>query len=131
LKVKGMRIGEFAKRAGVSPSKIRFYEGRGLLPDAARSANGYRDYDATDLRVIGFIDRARALGFSLGDVARFMQRPLEERRAKHGLVEALEAKLAEIDDHLAEVQVRRQDVVALLAELRIGHGGDGPGKRRA
>jgi MerR family transcriptional regulator, copper efflux regulator len=130
LKVNGMRIGEFAKRAGLSASKIRFYEGRGLLPDAARSANGYRDYGATDLRVIGFIDRARALGFSLSDVARFMKRPVEERRAKHGLVEALEAKLAEIDDHLAEVRSRRQHVVALLTEMRIGHHGDGPSKRQ-
>jgi MerR family copper efflux transcriptional regulator len=117
-----MRIGEFARRAGVSTSKIRFYESRGLLPDASRSANGYRTYDATDLRIVTFIDRARALGFSLGDIASFMNRPVEERRAKTGLVEALKAKLAEIDAHLIEVQDRRSEVVALLTELRGGVG---------
>jgi DNA-binding transcriptional MerR regulator len=113
-----MRIGDFAKRAGVSTSKIRFYESRGLLPNAPRASNGYRTYDPADLRVVRLIDRARALGFSLRDVARFMSRPAEERRAKTGLVQALGGKLAEIDEHLAEVTARRIEVVALLAELR-------------
>jgi len=118
-----MRIGEFARRAGVSASKVRFYEARGLLPDAARTANGYRDYDAADLRIVAFIDRARALGFSLEDIGRFMDRPAEERRAKTGLVEALERKLADIDRHLAEAQARREQIVELIAELRAGaHG---------
>ncbi len=27
-----MLIGEFARKAGLSPSRIRFYEARGLLP---------------------------------------------------------------------------------------------------
>ena len=60
-----MKIGEFARRAGVGASKVRFYEARGLLPPSARSANGYRSYDEADLRVIGFVDRARALGCAL------------------------------------------------------------------
>ena len=42
-----MRIGDLAKLTGVSASTIRFYEIQGLLPAAARLANGYRDYDAT------------------------------------------------------------------------------------
>lgn len=124
-----MRIGEFAKRAGVSTSKVRFYEAQGLLPDAARSANGYRSYDSADLRIVTFIGRARALGFPLRDVARFMSRPAAERRAKTGLIEALEAKLAEIDAHLAEVQARRSGVLALMDELRSGaheRAGDAP-----
>ncbi len=35
-----MRIGELARRAGVSTPKIRFYEGCGLLSPAARPGNG-------------------------------------------------------------------------------------------
>jgi DNA-binding transcriptional MerR regulator len=119
-----MRIGEFAKRAGVSTSKIRFYEARGLLPDAARAENGYRSYNAADLRIVTFIGRARALGFSLSDVARFMGRPAEERRTKHGLAKALEDKLAEIDEHAAALQVRRDEVAALLGDLRTHDSAD-------
>lgn len=113
-----MRIGEFARRAGVSTSKIRFYEAHRLLPPAARTASGYRDYDAIDLRIVGFIKRGRALGFSLEDIARFMARPAAERRAKTSLMPALEAKLAEVDAHLAEVQARRAEILALMGELR-------------
>lgn len=113
-----MQIGEFSRRAGVSTSKIRFYERRGLLPLAARSANGYRNYRRVDLRIVSFIDRARALGFSLKDVAGFMRRPTEDRRAKVGLVQALELKLAEIDQHLAEVSGRRRQIVELIEKLR-------------
>jgi MerR family copper efflux transcriptional regulator len=113
-----VKIGEFAQAAGVSTSKIRFYEARGLLPAASRSTNGYRSYDASDLRIVSFIDRARTLGFSLADVARFMQRPAEERRSKAGLVEVLKVKLREIDDHIAEARARRRQVQALIDELR-------------
>lgn len=116
-----MRIGEFARRAGVSTSKIRFYERRGLLPDASRASNGYRDYGLDDIRVIAFVDRARTLGFSLSDVARFMQRPAAGRRAKVGLAQALKAKLAEVDQHLVELEARRGAIVAMLAEVGDAH----------
>ena len=39
-----MRIGDLAAAAGVSPDTIRHYERTGLLPPAARSANGYREF---------------------------------------------------------------------------------------
>ncbi len=113
-----MRIGEFASRAGVSTSKIRFYEARGLLPKSVRSANGYRRYDTADLRIVSFIDRARALGFSLADITHFMSRPAAERRTKEGLVKALERKLAEVDEYLVDVRERRRQIITLLAELK-------------
>lgn len=113
-----MRIGEFARRAGLSASKIRFYEARGLLPTAARTLSGYRSYDATDLRIVTFIDRCRSLGFSLADIARFMRLPEAERRAKVGLVETLEAKLAELDAHMAEMRRRRRDILAMIEEVK-------------
>jgi MerR family transcriptional regulator, copper efflux regulator len=113
-----MNIGEFAKSAGVSPSKVRFYEGRGLLLSAPRRENGYREYEAKDLKRLLRIKRAQALGFSLDEIAAFLALSTEEQRAKHGLEEAAEAKLGEIDRHLAEVQKRRGEVVAFIDELR-------------
>ncbi|WP_371136367.1 MerR family DNA-binding protein [Phenylobacterium sp.] len=68
--------------------------------------DGYRSYDSASLQILTFIDRASALGFSLAEVCRLVSCRTEERRSKTGLVQALEAKLAEIDAHLAEVHAR-------------------------
>jgi len=59
-----MRIGLLAARAGISTSRIRFYEAEGLLPPPPRRHSGYRDYDERALEIILFINRARGLGFS-------------------------------------------------------------------
>jgi len=113
-----MKIGEFAKLAGVGPSKVRFYEARGLLPSASRRENGYRNYGPGDLKRLLRIKRAQALGFSLDEIAAFLALSAEEQKAKHGLIEAAEEKLAEIDRHLAEVLERRRHIVAFVDELR-------------
>ena len=47
-----MRIGEVARRSGLSTSQIRFYEARGLLNLVSRKANGYREYRPDTLIVL-------------------------------------------------------------------------------
>ena len=59
-----MLIGELADIAGVTCQTVRFYERRGLLPDAERGANGYRVYDEAMLARLRFINVAQA---ALGD----------------------------------------------------------------
>lgn len=43
-----MKIGEVARRVGVNPKTIRYYESIGLLPEPARTTSGYRDYGPDD-----------------------------------------------------------------------------------
>jgi MerR family copper efflux transcriptional regulator len=117
LKVKVMRIGDLAKLAGVSTSKIRFYEVQGLLPAAARLANGYRDYDGRAVAVVKFIGRARSLGFRLSEVAAHLRAPRGEGR-KARLQAQLEAKLAELDAHMKEARARRAMIAGLVEEVR-------------
>ncbi|GAA1260278.1 MerR family transcriptional regulator [Sphaerisporangium rubeum] len=66
-----MRIGELAALAGTSARAVRYYEQQGLLA-ARRSANGYREYDEGDLRVVREIRSLMAAGFSLEDVRPFV-----------------------------------------------------------
>ncbi|MFD6177309.1 MULTISPECIES: MerR family transcriptional regulator [unclassified Isoptericola] len=47
-----MRIGEVARRTGVAPRLVRYYEQQGLLT-AERAANGYRDYGDADVERVG------------------------------------------------------------------------------
>ena len=112
-----MRIGELAERAGVSTSKIRFHEARGLLAPAVRLANGYRDYDKQALLTVRFVERAQSLGFTLSEVATHLHLPQGVDR-KASLQSRLEAKLVEIDAHILAAQERRTVIAGLIEEVR-------------
>ena len=65
----GLRVAELAVRAGVAASTVRFYERAGLLSPARRAVNGYRIFDESALDELAFIQRAKAMGISLEDIA--------------------------------------------------------------
>ena len=112
-----MRIGVLATRAGISTSRIRFYEAQGLLPPPARRPSGYRDYDERALEIIAFINRARSLGFSLAQIAAHLDAPRDDER-KTRLISQVEAKLSELDAVLADLQARRVALLKVAVELR-------------
>jgi MerR family copper efflux transcriptional regulator len=53
----------------VNVETIRYYERRGLLPAPSRRASSYRQYSQDDVAYLRFIRRAKALEFSLKDIA--------------------------------------------------------------
>ena len=69
--MESMSIGQVARRAGVKPSALRYYEGVGLLPPPER-ANGRRRYDGEVLRKV--LDRlavvrvAQQAGFTISEI---------------------------------------------------------------
>lgn len=66
-------IGSVAKRAGVSPPTIRYYEEIGLLAAPTRSLTGYRRYPERTVDELRFIEEAQALGLSLDEVAEILK----------------------------------------------------------
>ncbi len=60
-------IGELARRAGLRPSAIRYYESIGLLPEPER-VGGRRRYTADALRTLSVIAVAQRAGLSLSEV---------------------------------------------------------------
>ena len=67
-----MNIGQAAKASGVSAKMIRYYESISLIPEAARTAAGYRVYRDSEVHTLQFIRRARDLGFSLKSIAQLL-----------------------------------------------------------
>lgn len=99
-----MKIGEIAKAAGVTTSRIRFYEREGIIPPAERGANGYRDYDARLIALLQFIEQAQSLGFTLREIA-----DVEIGSGEH---------LISCTDALALLTKKRQSIIALIAEAQ-------------
>jgi MerR family redox-sensitive transcriptional activator SoxR len=60
-------IGEVARRAGMSVSRIRFYEARGVIGEPERQS-GRRRYPPSVLRELALIDAAQRVGFSLDEI---------------------------------------------------------------
>ena len=100
-----VRIGELARRAGVAPSAVRFYEAAGLLPAAQRTPSGYRLYDPAVVGRLDFIRRAQQLGLSLAEIRELI------RANQNGLLRHTVAH------KLADVERRSQDLLALRSEL--------------
>ena len=63
-----MRIGELARRAGVTTRTIRYYEGLGLLT-SRREGGGHRQYDDDALARLQKIDWLKRMGLSLEEVS--------------------------------------------------------------
>ncbi len=112
-----MMIAELAEQSGVKVSTVRFYERRGVLPTPPRAVNGYRRYDAEDVRRVRFLRRGQALGFTLGELSGFVA--LSDR-SRGGVVPAIEAahfgraKLSEIDARLDDLRRMRAALAGLL-----------------
>ena len=106
-----LRIGEAAKRTGVSAANIRYYEKEGLLEPALREGNDYRLYSNADLHRLRFIRRCRSLDMSLDEVRSLLaldgQNP-QDCRAASSTVEA----------HLQHVRLRLKELRALEKELQ-------------
>ena len=121
--MEAMNIGQAAKASGVSAKMIRHYEEIGLVPAAARTEAGYRQYADADVHTLRFIRHARDLGFSLPEIGELVglwqNRKRPSRRVK-ALAEA----------HIQELEQKAQELLAMKATLQhlvqCCHGDDRP-----
>ncbi|QFZ23422.1 MerR family transcriptional regulator [Saccharothrix syringae] len=113
-----MRIGELARLGGTTTRALRYYESLGLLT-ARRDANGQREYDEDDLRLVHEIRSLTGIGFALEDTRPFVQ-CLRDGHASGDACPASVAvyrrKLAELDECLARLRAVRDQVRAQLEE---------------
>lgn len=107
-----MKIGDLAKRSGLTQSRIRFYERIGLLRTVDRRSNGYRVYPAEALTVLEVIATAQAAGFSLDQIRTLLPGDLE-RWDHDALMVTLRGKVADI----ARLQERLTATKARLEKL--------------
>jgi DNA-binding transcriptional MerR regulator len=69
-----MKIGQLAREFGLSVPTLRYYDAIGLLkPAAVDPLTRYRRYDGSARRTLRFVRSAKALGFSLRQIARILK----------------------------------------------------------
>jgi DNA-binding transcriptional MerR regulator len=111
-----MRIGQLAERTGVSADTIRHYERMELLPKAARTPAGYRQYGDSAVDRVRLVRNALRFGFSLKETAAFLRvrqaggAPCRNVRAAGGRI------LEEIDRQMLELAATRKWMQAALTE---------------
>lgn len=105
-----LQIGVLSRRTGCNIETIRYYEKIGLLPAPARSDGGHRLYGHGHLMRLGFVRRARELGFTLDEIRALLQ--LAEDRDRP-CAEAREVAVV----HLADVRAKIVDLRAMEAVL--------------
>ncbi len=70
---KNLRRIDLARATGCNLETIRYYEKIGVMPEPPRSENGYRNYQSEHVGRLGFVMRARDLGFSLAEVRELLE----------------------------------------------------------
>ncbi|HEY1135151.1 MAG TPA: MerR family transcriptional regulator [Nocardioides sp.] len=114
-----MRSNEVARLAGVSVRTLRHYHQLGILPEPARSTNGYRSYTLADVGRLLRIRRLVDVGVPLERVPEFLE--LSGTPENDGGMDG-DALLAELDGELAaaidRLQRRRDEIARLRLERR-------------
>jgi len=113
-----MRIGELARRAGVSVKAVRYYESMGLIV-TGRLENGYRDYDERQVRLAREIHELGAVGIRVEATKPFLDCLIAGNREADDCPDSVTAyrkAIAETDDRIAALTARRDALAALLAD---------------
>lgn len=99
-----MKIGELAKRTGISAHTIRYYERIGLLPYADRDGGGRRDYDLSILVWIEFLGRLKTTGMPIREMLRYANLRKQGYHTGPMRRAMLEAHREEVRARVAELQ---------------------------
>ena len=108
-----LRIGEVARRSGVSIDTVRYYERRHLLPVPPRTEGGFRLFKPETVERVQFIKQAQELGFSLEEIGELLTTggANECRRVR----DHLKVKLTEVDERIRLMQDFRKTLAQHLA----------------
>lgn len=117
-------IGGLARAAGVGVETVRYYQRRGLLDEPARPHGEVRRYGEDDLRRLKFIRAAQAAGFTLAEIGELLA--LSAARDHVRARELAQARVAALDDKIAELQAARTALAGLAAACASQRAGPCP-----
>jgi len=109
-----VRIGKISEQLGISKDTLRYYEKIKLLPAISRDPSGLRLYCKKDISRIRFIKRAQRMGFSLDEIKQLLNFRESPQQAKPHVKQLANQKLIDIETHLTELSVLRNELKLLV-----------------
>lgn len=106
-------VSEMAKKLGVAPSTLRYYDKEGLLPFVKRSAGGIRQFSEADREWLQMIECLKKTGMQLRDIRAFLEMAMqgdETVAPRLALIsqqkEAVAEKIRELSDTLRVLEFK-------------------------
>jgi len=101
------------RAANVGRETLRFYEEKGLIMPAARTAAGYRQFSTDIVERIAFIKQTQSAGFSLKEIHELLRLRTDAQDTCGVIAPVLAKKLQQVDEEIAALQGKR----GVLADL--------------
>jgi MerR family transcriptional regulator, copper efflux regulator len=114
-KTKALTIGLVARRAGIGVETVRFYEREGLIEEPPRPLSGYREYDDEVVSRLGFIRRAKDLGFALKEIKELLSLRRDPSTPAADVKRRAEAKIADIQSKIHSLQKIKKALAKLTS----------------
>ena len=115
----GLKIGQLARRVGVTAKAIRFYEAKRVLPRPTRATNGYRLYGRDTVETLIFVKQATGLGLTLAEIREIIAIRQDGEPPCAHVRRLLQDKARELDRKLRDlIDMRRQIRQSLAAWSR-------------
>lgn len=109
-----LKVGELAKRCGLTVRTLHHYDDLGLLSPSARSDSGYRLYNRNDVARLHQIQALRRFGLALADIGAVLANPDSK------LQSIIERQIRTLDDRISQSIVLRDRLVSLNEQLSRG-----------
>ena len=106
------KIGELARRTGLTVRALRHYDDIALLVPSARSAAGYRLYDRQDVARLYRIQALRRLDLSLADIQGLLD------NAAGGIAQVVARQVAQLDHEIVQASALRTHLLAVQRQLQ-------------
>lgn len=120
-----MYIGNIARITKLPAKTIRYYEDIGLV-NPARDDNAYRRFNDNDVHKLGFIGRARSLGFTIEDCRALLALYEDKDRASADIKQIAQHHLGLVDAKIAELKAMRTTLDHLIDNCVVDHRPDCP-----
>jgi DNA-binding transcriptional MerR regulator len=101
----------------MEPSAIRFYESAGVLPAPTRSEAGYRVYGETEIELMRFVRRLRALELPLDDIREIVRLRVSGEAPCQPVRDAIAREAHAVDDRIEELTRLRTELRSLQKRM--------------